>query len=63
KNTISDHKIYLETFKDWRIWDKSFQLRANAAGLWHLINPKGNQQPIQAPVKPLISSYFQRIPP
>lgn len=63
KNTASDHKIYLETFKDWRIWDKTFQLRANAAGLWDLVDPKGSQQPMQAPVKPLISSYNRRIPP
>ncbi|KAL6410823.1 hypothetical protein AUP68_07255 [Ilyonectria robusta] len=49
KNTASDHKIYLETFKDWRIWDKTFQLRVNAAGLWDLVDPEGNQQPMQAP--------------
>lgn len=63
KNTAADHKIYLETFKDWRIWDKNFQLRVNAAGLWDLVDPKGSQQPMQAPVKPLISSYHKRIPP
>ncbi|KAH8654835.1 hypothetical protein BGZ61DRAFT_467349 [Ilyonectria robusta] len=63
KNTAYNHKIYLETFKDWRIWDKTFQLRVNAAGLWDLVDPEGNQQPMQAPVKPLISSYFRRIPP
>ncbi|KAL6406115.1 hypothetical protein AUP68_10678 [Ilyonectria robusta] len=49
KNTASDYKIYLETFKDWRIWDKTFQLRVNAAGLWDLVDPKGSQQPMQAP--------------
>lgn len=63
KIPASDQKVYLETFKDWRIWDKTFQLRLNAAGLWDLADPKGSQQPMQAPVKPLISSYYKRIPP
>lgn len=56
-------KVYLETFNDWRTWDKAFQLRANAASIWGLVDPDTDEQPMPPPARPQVSSYFRRIPP
>ncbi|KAF7546997.1 hypothetical protein G7Z17_g8019 [Cylindrodendrum hubeiense] len=55
--------VYLETSDDWGIWDHIFKLKAHAAQIWNLINPDTSDQPMQPPVRPPISSYYQRIPP
>lgn len=63
ENTATTQKVYLETFKDWGNWDKAFKMRANSARIWQLVNPDSTEQPMQRPIRPLVSSYFRRIPP
>lgn len=63
ENNATTQKVYLETFKDWGDWDKAFKMKTNSARIWQLANPDSTEQPLQRPIRPLVGSYFRRIPP
>ncbi|KAL6362808.1 hypothetical protein LRP88_04118 [Fusarium phalaenopsidis] len=63
ENNASTRKVYLETFNDWGNWDKAFKLKANSARIWQLVNPDTSDQPMPRPIRPLVSTYYRRIPP
>jgi hypothetical protein len=55
----NEYTTKLTDSQSFRAWVTALEARATALGIWHLIDPKGTDQPLNQPIRPALPSLLQ----